>query len=84
MENTTTVANEVIETVAEETVEKIGASTIVIGVCAATGAVAMIYGLGKGAKWLYSKVKGMANSKKVAEESVEDFDDEDAEESVED
>ena len=84
MENTTTVADEVIETVAEETVEKIGASTIITGVCAATGAVVMIYGLGKGAKWLYSKVKGMANSKKAAEESVEDFDDEDAEKSAED
>lgn len=82
MENTT-VANEVIETVAEETVEKIGASTIVTGVCAATGVVVMIYGLGKGAKWLYGKVKGMANSKKATEES-EDFDDEDVEESVED
>ena len=77
MENTT-VVNEVIETVAEETVEKIGASTIVTGVCAATGVAVIIYGLGKGAKWLYSKVKGMADSKKATEES-EDFDDEDAE-----
>ncbi len=75
MENTTTVANEVIETVAEEAVEKIGVSTIITGACAATGAVVMIYGLGKGAKWLYGKVKGMANAKKEAEEFEEDFED---------
>lgn len=84
MENTTTVANEVIETVAEEAVEKIGASTIITGVCAATGAAVMIYGLGKGAKWLYGKVKGMASSKKEAEDFEEDFEDKEATEGEED
>lgn len=82
MENATTVANEVIETVAEEAVEKIGVSTIITGACAATGAVVMIYGLSKGAKWLYGKVKSIANSKDEAErinEEDADFDEGSAE-----
>lgn len=76
MDNTTAVANEVVENVAEETIEKIGASTIITGVCAATGAAVMIYGLGKGAKWLYGKVKDKAASKKAVEEIEDDFDEE--------
>ena len=84
MENTTTVVNEVIETVAEEAVEKIRFSTMVTGACAVTGAVVIVYELCSGAKWLYSTVTKAAKSKKAAEKSVEDFDDEDAEEIVED
>ena len=38
----------------------------------------MIYGLGKGAKWLYGKVKGMANSKKEADDFEDDFKEEEA------
>lgn len=79
MENLTNVTEEVVTNVTEEVVTKIGASTVVTGVCAATGAVAIVYVIIKGAKWAYGKAKTAIDSKKGTMESEDDDTDFDAE-----
>ena len=62
MENLTNVVEDVVTDVAEEVVTKVSLGTVATGVCAATGAVAIVYGTIKGAKWLYKKVKAGKNN----------------------
>ena len=74
MENLTNVTEEVVTNVTEEVVTKIGASTVVTGVCAATGAVAIVYVIIKGAKWAYGKAKTAAAARKEAIDQDDDTD----------
>ena len=68
MENTT-MTNEVVEEVLEETVKKVELGTILTGGVLAFGVGATIYGVVKGVKWGYKTVKGALDAKKA--DSVE-------------
>lgn len=47
----------------EESGTSIGVGTVVTGVCAVTGIVAIAYGAVKGVKWVANKVKTAKNNK---------------------
>lgn len=70
---TTNLTNEVVENVAEETIAKVGAGTVITGVCAATGAVVIVYGAVKGVQWVCNR---FGKKLKASADAVESLDDE--------
>lgn len=71
MENTT-ITNEAVEAVVEETVKKVDLGTILSGGLLAVGVIATGYGVVKGVLWVTKTVKGAINSKKPDSVEVED------------
>lgn len=71
MENTT-ITNEAVEAVVEETVKKVDLGTILSGGLLAVGVIATGYGVVKGVLWVTKTVKGAINSKKQDSVEVED------------
>lgn len=72
MEELTNVGESVVTEVTEEVVNKISLGTALTGVCAATGAIAIVYGVYKGITWGYGKVKG-SKAKKLEQEVMEHY-----------
>ena len=77
MDNLTKGTEEVVENVVEEVVAKVNLGTVLTGVCAATGVLAIGYGAYRGIKWVADKVKTAKENRVTELEDEEAYDSED-------